>query len=84
MPKQQQSIRDFSGGIADGINPKELKENQLVSCNNLIPDGVGRLTSVPGNREASAVAVSSRLPSGNHKNLLFIIRIEIILFFLGQ
>ena len=69
MPKQQQSIRDFSGGIADGINPKELKENQLVSCNNLIPDGVGRLTSVPGNREASAVAVSSRLPSGNHKNI---------------
>lgn len=69
MPKQQQSIRDFSGGIADGVNTKDLKENQLVECKNFIADGIGRLSTVPGTREASAVGVVSELPEGNAKNI---------------
>ena len=69
MPKKQQSIRDFSGGIADGVNKKDLKENQLVECKNFMADGIGRLSTVPGTKEVSSVGVVSELPEGSAKNI---------------
>lgn len=69
MPKRQQSIRDFSGGIADGINPRNLKDNQLQVSNNFIADGVGRLSAIPDKREFSSLAHNSIFPDGNSRNI---------------
>ena len=69
MAKQQQSIRDFSGGINRGSNKKNLKDNQLVESKNFISDSIGQLTTIQGTSYISTNSLNKVLPDGNQKNI---------------
>ena len=69
MAKQQQSIRDFSGGINRGANPKNLKDNQLIESKNFISDAVGQLTTIQDEVIVSTNSLNKTLPDGNQKNI---------------
>jgi hypothetical protein len=46
MPKQVQTINDFSGGVKTSSDPRDLVGNELAQCDNLDPRGKGLLTTV--------------------------------------
>lgn len=69
MAKSVQVINDFRGGIAKGVNPKNLKDNQLKECVNFVIDGVGKLSTVPGESYASTSSINRNLPDGAGRNI---------------
>ena len=69
MAKQQQSIRDFSGGINRGSNKKNLKDNQLVESKNFISDTIGQLVTVQDSSNLSTNSLNKVLPTGSQKNI---------------
>jgi len=69
VPKQQQSIRDFSGGINRGSNKKNLKDNQLTESVNFLSDSVGQLTTIQDEVVVSTDSFIDLLPDGNAKNI---------------
>ena len=69
MPKQQQSIRDFSGGINRGSNKKNLKDNQLVESRNFIADSVGQVTTIQDETGIAQNSLDANLPLGNQRNI---------------
>ena len=69
MAKQQQSIRDFSGGINRGSNKKNLQDNQLVESKNFISDSVGQLTTIQDEVVVSTDSFVDSMPDGNAKNI---------------
>jgi hypothetical protein len=46
MPRQVQTINDFSGGLKTTADPRDLVGNELAQCDNLDPSGKGLLTTV--------------------------------------
>ena len=69
MPKQQQAIRDFSGGINRGANPKNIQENQVVESKNFISDSVGQITTIQNDVVVSTNPLNQTLPSGSERNI---------------
>jgi len=69
VPKQSKSIRDFSGGIAKGVDALSLKDNQMTECVNFIADNVGKLVVIPGENLASTNELNTELPDGFKKNI---------------
>ena len=47
-------MKDFSGGIAKGIDSSSLLDNQLQECENFIADGLGKMTVIPNEGIATA------------------------------
>lgn len=69
MPKLVEVINDFSGGLAKGYSPENLQNNQMVKCDNLIADGIGKLSTVPNTETKSTSDVIASLPVYNAKNI---------------
>lgn len=69
MPKQSKSLRDFSGGVAKGVDVLSLKDNQMAECVNFIPDNVGKLKIVPSEANASTNELNTELPDGYTRNI---------------
>ena len=69
MPKLVEVINDFSGGIAKGYSPENLQNNQMQKCDNLIADGIGKLSTVPNVETQSTSDIVSSLPVYNAKNI---------------
>ena len=69
MAKITELINDFSGGIVKGYASSNLKNNQLEECNNLIADGVGKLSTVPEIIDKSSNDFVADLPSIKSKNI---------------
>ena len=69
MAKITELISDFSGGIVKGYASSNLKNNQLEECNNLIADGVGKLSTVPEIQDKSSNDFVADLPSIKSKNI---------------
>ena len=69
MAKITELVNDFSGGIVKGYASSNLKNNQLAECNNLIADGIGKLTTVPAVQTKSTNDFVVDLPSIKSKNI---------------
>jgi len=69
VPKLVEVVNDFSGGIAKGYNPENLKNNQMQVCENLIADGVGSLTTVPNVETRSTSDINASIPPFKTRNL---------------
>ena len=69
MPKLVEIVNDFSGGIAKGYNPENLKNNQMQVCDNLIADGVGSLTTVPNVETRSTSDITATIPPFKTRNI---------------
>tara|TARA_R100001460_G_scaffold23732_5_gene47755 strand:+ start:78 stop:3833 length:3756 start_codon:yes stop_codon:yes gene_type:complete len=69
VPKQSKSIRDFSGGVAKGVDALSLKDNQLSECVNFIADNVGKLKIIPDENIACTNELNTELPDGYSKNI---------------
>jgi len=69
MPKNVETIRDFSGGIAKGYNPENLKENQMQECVNFVADGMGKLNVIPGETLLAISSINHFIPSRKGKNI---------------
>tara|TARA_R110002110_G_scaffold358455_3_gene567823 strand:- start:11802 stop:15245 length:3444 start_codon:yes stop_codon:yes gene_type:complete len=69
VAKEQQSIRDFSGGINRSSNKKNLQDNQLVESKNFISDSEGQLTTIQDEVVVSTNSFNDMLPNGNAKNI---------------
>jgi len=69
VPKQSKTMKDFSGGIAKGIDSSSLLDNQLQECENFIADGLGKMTVIPNEGIATANELQTELPDGFKKNI---------------
>ena len=69
MPKLVEVINDFSGGLAKGYSPENLQNNQMQKCDNLIADGIGKLSTVPNTETKSTSDIVNSLPVYNAKNI---------------
>tara|TARA_Y100001973_G_C5202464_1_gene338870 strand:- start:230 stop:4045 length:3816 start_codon:yes stop_codon:yes gene_type:complete len=69
VPKNSKSIKDFSGGVAKGVDSLVLKDNQMKECVNFIADSVGKLVVIPSENLASTNEVDTSLPDGYKKNI---------------
>lgn len=69
MAKLTELVSDFSGGIVKGYASSNLKNNQLAECNNLIADGIGKLSTVPAVQSKSTNDFVVDLPSIKSKNI---------------
>ena len=47
MAKQAKVIKDFSGGLANGIDETNLKDNQLVRAVGIASIGSGKIGLLP-------------------------------------
>jgi len=69
VPKQVVVVNDFSGGIAKGYSPENLKNNQMQVCDNMVADGIGKLSTVPNTETKSTSDIVTSLPVYNAKNI---------------
>ena len=69
MPKESKSIRDFSGGVAKGVDALSLKDNQMADCVNFIADNVGKLKIIPDEAIANNNELNTELSDGYSKNI---------------
>ena len=69
MAKTSKTIKDFSGGLTTGIDPSNLKDNQLVKCTGLVASGSGKLGLVCNELDVSTSSIDSTLPRDAGKNI---------------
>ncbi len=69
MAKSSKVIKDFSGGIASGVDPSNLQDNQLVKSTGLVSRGPGKLGIIPKTDVFSTSSINSNIPDEGGKNI---------------
>ena len=69
MAKQAKVIKDFSGGLANGIDETNLKDNQLVRAVGIASSGSGKIGLLPDEITLSTSSVNTDMPDGAGKNI---------------
>ena len=60
MPKQLYSYNPFGGGLNTKDDPRDIQKNELVDCNNIMVDSIGRVRTVGG--DSALIAAYDGVP----------------------